>query len=388
MNNHFAPISRFIAGLLLILFQMPVSAQSPLDALPPVDSLSDAEVAAWAGRLDERAVWLKIESAARQQEANANKDHLETELAAAKADSTLAATVVDSIGKLLKNARNLEKAASKTFKQAEKTGALTAGLLSGDSLYQRKNLQKTWKAVRELEWLLYPEEAAKTTPTPKAVKPQKEIQKEAPLTVDAAAGESLPPGTAVTAAKQPPKSTQTVKKYSPALDVMLNPPAIPCAFDLETRDEFSGAIYRRTVAVELFRHTPQALKAYLAGKPNVRCNAALASDGTQSTLLLTFIIQDPNPRKAFGKLDKNSQATLWFMDGSSFVLYNQRPDEGFQNPEDQSLIYQGQYLLNAEVLKKMKRNELDKVRIAWGSGYEDYEVHFVQLFMQLSDCFK
>ena len=167
---------------------------------------------------------------------------------------------------------------------------------------------------------------------------------------------------------------------------MLNPPALPCQMAVNTRDEFSGEIYRRTAPMELFRHTPPALKNFLQGKPNVLCEAAIASAGANATLHLTFTINDPSPRKAFGKLEKSSQATLWFMDGTSFIIYNQQLEEGVQNPENQSYVYRVQYPLIAEVQKKMRRVELDKIRIAWSSGYEDYDVQYVQLLMQQARC--
>jgi hypothetical protein len=167
---------------------------------------------------------------------------------------------------------------------------------------------------------------------------------------------------------------------------MLHPPALPCQLAVQTKDEFSGEIYRRTSAIELFRHTPPALKSYLQGKPNVQCEAALAAAGANAILHLNFIIHDPNPRKAFGKLEKNSLATLWFMDGTSFFLYNQQTEEGVQNPDSQAFVFQAQFALHAEVLKKMRRMELDKIRIAWSSGYEDYDVQYVQLLMGQARC--
>lgn len=75
------------------------------------------------------------------------------------------------------------------------------------------------------------------------------------------------------------------------------------------------------------------------------------------------------------------------MNGAMMTAQNQTADEGRQNPEDQSFTYQGQYPLSAELFKKMRKTPLDKVRIAWGSGYEDYDVQFVQLLVERARCF-
>ena len=90
--------------------------------------------------------------------------------------------------------------------------------------------------------------------------------------------------------------------------------------------------------------------------------------------------------QAFGKIEKESLATLKFMDGSSYILNNLQANEGVQNPDTQTFVFQAQYPLPADALKKIRRTELDKIRIAWSSGYEDYDVQYVLLLQQQAQC--
>ena len=60
-----------------------------------------------------------------------------------------------------------------------------------------------------------------------------------------------------------------IKTYEPEEDVMLHPPALPCLFDVETRDEFSGELYRRTAAAELFRHHHLAVAEHAAKRKHI-----------------------------------------------------------------------------------------------------------------------
>ncbi|MFN0035685.1 MAG: hypothetical protein ACKVUS_11505, partial [Saprospiraceae bacterium] len=113
---------------------------------------------------------------------------------------------------------------------------------------------------------------------------------------------------------------------------------------------------------------------------------ALASVGPNAALHLLFTINDPNARKAFGRLDKNSIATLKFMDGSTFTLQNAVPDDGVFNPDTEATIFRAQYPIAPDVLKKLRRTELDKLRIAWSNGYDDYEVQQVDLLMRQAEC--
>ena len=187
-------------------------------------------------------------------------------------------------------------------------------------------------------------------------------------------------------AASPTTTIAGIKTYEPEEAVMLHPPALPCLIDVETRDEFSGELYRRTAAAELFRHTPKVLKNYLKGAPNVLCEASLAASGSKVYLYLTFTINDPNPRKAFGKLEKNSLATLRFMDGSSFDVFNQQLEEETTATREKALVFHALYPLSVDVLKIMKHSYLDRVRIDWSSGYEDYDVQDVRLLEQQLRC--
>ena len=390
MDNRFFSPSSLVFKLFIALMPYWCGAQSVIDVLPPVDSLTDVQVSDISRQLATQAGEFEQILTSRSQNATDIRIQVEEHLKMAQMDSTSGKPTLDSLATLLKSVKSFEKNSLKQLQKASKTREFASKTAESDSLTQRKNLGKVWKEVQGIQQLVAPQpapEIAKSDPMPPVKKKEKKKKEEiaetnAPVVQPPAgvneekAGENRHP--------EPPK--RAYKKYDPAADVMLHPPALPCAFQVKTRDEFSGEIYRKTAAVELFRHSPAALKGYLQGKANVVCEAALAAAGQNTSLHLTFIINDPSPRKAFGKLDKNAMATLWFMDGSSFMLYNQVASEGALNPDNQLFIYQGQFSVPAEVFRKMSRTELDKIRIAWSSGYEDYDVQFVQLLMQQAKC--
>jgi len=167
---------------------------------------------------------------------------------------------------------------------------------------------------------------------------------------------------------------------------MLHPPLPPCALAMDRRDEFSGETQRETARTELFRYTNPVLKSYLQGKVHILCEAALSTIGPNTTLLLTFTIRDPNVRKAFGNLPKNSLATLQTLDGATYTINNQQLSEGLADDSGQVFTYRGQYPLDKTVLKKLRSTGLDKVRIAWSTGYEDYDVQNVDLLIRQAQC--
>lgn len=393
MNNHFSSPGSVFFVLFLCAQAFAGRAQTSIDSLPPVDSLSDRQVNEFCSKLAADVEAMAQEITANAQAATDTRSALEATLASIKNDSTVQKSTVDSVKTLLKLARAAEKMQLSRQKDVQKLTELSGKTAEADNVTQRKNLPKIYASLRKMqEANLIARDKPEEKQRPKKAAKKEKKQEEQEDTVAAEREEKNVPAPATQAppvAKIPPSKTSkpVSGKYDPAKDVMLFPPDLPCTWAQEKKDEFSGEIYRRTQAYELFRNTPLQLKAFLDGKANVICEASLAGSSADVSLLLRFTVHDPNPRKSFGKLDKNSLLTILFMDGAQYNLNNQILSEGVQNEEDQSLVYQGQYALTPELVKKLKRMELDRIRVAWSSGYEDYEVQYVQLLEQLSKCY-
>ncbi len=351
----------FFALFSLFVFPRLTSAQKLPDLLPALDSLDYREMNRIAGGLFEKAGNLESVLGDKEILAGRNLERLDIELENARRDSILPKSQMDSLFNETKTAKVALKKISKLRERALKLSNLIGAMTDMDSLNLRKNLPKAWQQVSQLYDDLYPPP------------PAEKVEKARPVTDKPITNKPINP-------------LKRFAAYKPSADVMLAPPTPPCSIASSSRDEFSGEISREMARAELFRFTNPALKTYLQGKTHVVCEAALASTGANVSLHLTFTINDPNARKAFGRLDKNSVATIKFMDGSTFNLQNAVPDDGAFNPETEATVFRAQYPLTPEVLKKMRRSELDKLRIAWSNGYDDYEVQQVDLLMRQAEC--
>ena len=334
-------------------------AQTRPESLPSLDSLTVGDMKAIGMQLF--VTTLSMEEMLKAQEPDAER--IQTlalnQLALAKLDSTATKIQLDSLNKEAKRATAAYKKLSNLSNKATKLSRFIEPFSQMDSLNLRKNLPKAWKQVSQLY-----DEVYAPAPTEKAEK------------------EPVTGQTKV----QPSSPGNRFTPYNPAADVMLRPPTPPCVIASSSRDEFSGEVSRELARAELFRHTNPALKTYLQGKTHVICEAAMVSVGTKATLLLTFNINDPNARKAFGRLEKNSVATFKFLDGSTFELQNAVADDGVFTPENEASIFRAQYPLSPEALKKIRNTELDKLRILWSKGYDDYDIQQVDLLIRQADC--
>lgn len=383
MNNRFLSSSRLFLPLFVALLPFLAKAQVLINALPPIDSLSDYQVTAFVKQFTAQTAGFEQILLKKMNSTAANMEESWAIFSSAKADSTVSKTELDSLSGVFKTAKRVAKKAKRQHKKATKTLELGTKTAASDNSTQRKNLHKLWKETRQIMDLAFPpepEEVAKKVEQPQETAPAPSGNEV--IDPEASTEEETPELKPYLTQKPPPRT----KRYDPREDVMLHPPALPCKMAVNTRDEFSGEIYRRTAAVELFRHTPAVLMSLLGDKPNVLCAAALASSGANAALHLNFVINDPNPRKAFGKIEKGSLITLLFMDGATYFLKSQQNFEGVQNIDTKEFVYQMHFPLSSDVVKKLQREELDKIRITWSSGYEDYDVQYIQLLMQQSKC--
>ncbi len=389
MNYRFKRLSRCLTALFFSCGSFLAMAQQPAVAFPGFapdpDSLSEEALQTWAQRLSGQAKALGFELDNKAGAASAAVEAAVEALKSAQRDSLTSKSSLDSLSDLVKRAKKIEKDALKQQKQGTKTVEFAEKVEGMDAAGRRRNLARCYKQVKEIYFLLYP---------PPVEKPVADIIGAvgvvAPDTLSPTPTQTAPETAGEAAAdkkKNKEKTGPKFKPYDPAEDVMLHPPQRPCALAANTRDEFSGETYKETRREEIFRFTNDLMKKYLApDQPHIVCEAALSTGSSVISLHLTFSIRDNNARKTFGSLSRNSVVILKFIDGTTLTASNLRNDDGALDPTGQVFTYRGQYALDPSVLKKLRKTELDKIRVSWSTGYEDYEVQNVDLLMRQAKC--
>lgn len=198
----------------------------------------------------------------------------------------------------------------------------------------------------------------------------------------AAPGPSPAPSTPKPRAQGP----RTYKVWRPQEDLELFPPPLPCVWSANLRDDFSGELRRELKRAELLRHDHPKIPHKPGADPYVLVEAWMSSLGSQTTLHLQFTVRDANARIGFGALPSDGALWLKTISGETLTLSNARADEGVSDASGQVYTYKGQYLLDKNAMKKLRKSELDKIRVAWRTGYEDYDVQQVDLIQRMLTC--
>ncbi len=184
-----------------------------------------------------------------------------------------------------------------------------------------------------------------------------------------------------------PPTVKVYARYQPERDVMLHPPRPPCRFLYEGKDRVSGTL-RRDVAPQLFfSHTPEPLRQIMHGRNYLEAWGRLAAiTGGYRFLVLEIRVASKAAPQAFGHLPKGSRLDIVLLDGRIIRLVNNVMDRGKWNEQLGAWVYAPQYNIDAQTEKKLRHAEVDRVRVYWSSGYEDYEVFELDFFRNQFEC--
>ncbi|MEM8909240.1 MAG: hypothetical protein AAGD05_15445, partial [Bacteroidota bacterium] len=88
----------------------------------------------------------------------------------------------------------------------------------------------------------------------------------------------------------------------------------------------------------------------------------------------------------FGVLEKGSILSVKLLNGDAVKLFNTKTSTGTVSKLNKTTVYRGQYLISSDQQKQLKKSEVDKVRIVWSTGYEDYDVYELDFFLDQFNC--
>lgn len=183
------------------------------------------------------------------------------------------------------------------------------------------------------------------------------------------------------------KSAADFTKYNPDKDVMVNPPSLPCDIEFDGIDEFTNKKRKDHIYQTLFFLTPQPMLKNYPNKDYMSCQASLSAiSGGTVFLNLAFSIASKDAGRLFGGFEKGTIINLKFLDGDNIAIINNRTDPGVFDTSTQTTQFRAQCNLGAGIQDKISKKSLDKIRVTWQTGYEDYEVFDVDLLVRQYKC--
>lgn len=163
--------------------------------------------------------------------------------------------------------------------------------------------------------------------------------------------------------------------------------AKPYNCSLTKKEDPSGQQTQTTTAAGiLFTHTDKELRPYFKDKDLMTCLTRLSRTGPYVYLVVEFQIASSHSRKNFGALLAGSLLRFQLMNEERVSLYNATINSGRIDAYSGHTIFTGQYALGKKEIKALKKSGLDKMRVMWSTGFEDYDIYNIDLLIHQIEC--
>ncbi|MFZ1676138.1 MAG: hypothetical protein WAT91_02630 [Saprospiraceae bacterium] len=162
--------------------------------------------------------------------------------------------------------------------------------------------------------------------------------------------------------------------------------SVPCHLEIDTIDAVTGTHRKGLEPALIFTDTDPDLRPYFKSKELIRCYGRLSKIGAYIYFTIDFQIASSHSQGNFGSLESGSLLRLRLLNGKYVSLYNLKSDRGRIDPYSGNTIFSGQYALGKEEIKLLSSSSLDKIRLLWGTGYEDYDVYKIDFFIDQLKC--
>lgn len=160
-----------------------------------------------------------------------------------------------------------------------------------------------------------------------------------------------------------------------------------CAYAFNTTDEFTGKAKVATQGQNFFTYTEEDLRKFMEpGKEYLTCNGYISSISGIKALNVEYVFDSPYAKQEYGPLHNGSNLIIKLINGTTVTLLSQEFDPGTVDMSKLRTYYTTAYLISPKDEKELMKAEVDKVRVIWDVGYEDYEVYELDFFIDQLNC--
>ncbi len=323
-------------------------------------------------------------------DATNNKFNTEAKLEQARKNKGLIdADILARLEEDYERATDVVRLAKKYHKEIAKFTEQALAITHIDAPKRQKKLSRLMAKhssfVSSSEWI--PEENRGTsTPALPVISESRDTETGPARTADKAKSRAVRKGTRQEAPDRPAVPTDKNLTWSVAEEPPYKRAPVKCRVNAQIVDEATGQ--KRLVLEEqgLFTFTDEELRPYFRDESLVDCRAYISSIEGYRYLTVRFIIASPNARKNFGMLQQQALLRFKLLDGSYVNFYNIQASKGTIDRYSGNTIFTGNYALGRNAEKQLLKSELDKMRVVWSTGYEDYDIHEVDFFLDQIKC--
>lgn len=163
-----------------------------------------------------------------------------------------------------------------------------------------------------------------------------------------------------------------------------------CKFRINEVDEFTGTNKKVCESEMFIKHTDSTLLKYYKNKKHqyVECTLSCGKVNDMYVVYVNWRIDTESAYKYFGLISSDSKFIMKHTDGTTTTLKFQKIESGETNYDMKYTTYSNYCILSEEDVASLKANGIEKVRMHWSKGYEDYPVIYSNAFIHQLNCLK
>lgn len=163
-----------------------------------------------------------------------------------------------------------------------------------------------------------------------------------------------------------------------------------CNYWLDEVDEFTGTSNLVTTASMYVEQTDSTLLKYYKNKKNsyFELETYCAKINDLRVLYMSIRIDSKDAYKYFGSISTGAKCIFKFEDGETLTVEFSKYDTGDMNYDGGYTTYSPYLIISDEDYETLRTKKVDKLRIYWSKGYEDYTVDFPEVLINQLNCVK
>jgi hypothetical protein len=166
--------------------------------------------------------------------------------------------------------------------------------------------------------------------------------------------------------------------------------AYECDYSKNEIDDFTGDVKKITKKQLFISHTDSALVKYYKNKRRqyleIECYTGRINDVT--ALYVHIVIQTKKAYDYYGILSSDSKVMFKLSNGELIELQVASSEFGDTNYDYGYTSYSTYMIVNASDIESFMNSSVDKIRVYWSKGYEDYDCDNPNLLKELFYCIK
>lgn len=159
-----------------------------------------------------------------------------------------------------------------------------------------------------------------------------------------------------------------------------------CSYRINEIDDFTGDKKVILNHQDFIIYTSDEMKRYYRKQDFVRCQVYAARINETKAAYFFWTLQTKEAYKLVGSIAQDSKMIVKFRDGETIELNFSKFDVGDTEYDLGYTTYHSFVILDEESVKVLQSKPIEKVRMYWSKGYQDYPVSNAYLFNNQLSC--